>query len=95
MAKQKTKPNKNKALDFSRYIRWFWITFSAGFLLVILLFLSASWGLLGEMPDTTVLENPRTNLASEVISSDGKMISKFYFNDNRTPVDFNELPQII
>ena len=45
------------------------------------------------MPDHTVLENPRTNLASEIISSDGKTLGKFYFNDNRTPVDYKELPQ--
>ena len=44
------------------------------------------------MPDLEVLENPKTNLASEVISSDGKTLGKYYFNDNRTPVTFDELP---
>ena len=44
------------------------------------------------MPDLEVLENPKTNLASEVISSDGKTLGKYYFNDNRTPVSFEELP---
>ena len=44
------------------------------------------------MPDLEVLENPKTNLASEVISSDGKTLGKYYFNDNRTPVTFEELP---
>ena len=45
------------------------------------------------MPDHTVLENPKTNLATEIISSDAKTLGKFYFNDNRTPVDYDELPQ--
>ena len=93
MAKNKTTKSSNKAEDFSKYIRRFWMLFAAGLLAAILLFLSASWGLLGEMPDHTVLENPRTNLASEVISSDNKTLSKFYFEDNRTPVGFNDLPK--
>ncbi|WP_353777040.1 transglycosylase domain-containing protein [Winogradskyella sp. 3972H.M.0a.05] len=93
MAKKSTKSKKTESLDFSKHIRWFWITFSSGILGLLLLFLLASWGLLGEMPDHTVLENPRTNLASEVISSDGKLISKFYFNDNRTPIAYEDLPE--
>ena len=44
------------------------------------------------MPDLEVLENPKTKLASEVISSDNKTLGKYYFNDNRTPVTFEELP---
>ncbi len=88
MAKKKVAP-----LNFSKYIRWFWILFLSGVLFVALLFLLASWGAFGEMPDHTVLENPKTNLATEIISSDGKTLGKFYLNDNRTPVDYNELPQ--
>lgn len=79
--------------DFSKYVRWFWILFTGGVLSVILIFLLASWGFLGEMPDHTVLENPRTNLASEVISSDNKTLAKFYFEDNRTPVSYEDLPK--
>ena len=45
------------------------------------------------MPDHTVLENPETNLAAEIISSDGKTIGKFYLNDNRTPIEYDELPK--
>ena len=44
------------------------------------------------MPDLEVLENPKTNLASEIFTSDGKTLAKYYFNDNRTPVTFDELP---
>ena len=39
------------------------------------------------------LENPKNNLATEIISSDDKTLGKFYLNDNRTPVDYSELPQ--
>lgn len=84
---------KNTVEDFSKYIRWFWKLFVAGILFIILIFLLASWGAFGEMPDHTILENPKTNLATEIISSDGKTLGKFYLNDNRTPVDYSELPQ--
>ncbi|WP_194768257.1 penicillin-binding protein 1A [Tamlana sp. I1] len=87
-AKKETK----KGQDFSKYIRWFWILFLGGLLSIVFLFLLASWGAFGEMPDHTVLENPKTNLATEIISSDGKTLGKFYFNDNRTPVSYDELP---
>ncbi|GGG36098.1 penicillin-binding protein 1A [Bizionia arctica] len=92
MAKvQKKKTEKNQG--YSSYVRWFWKLFIAGLLFVVMLFLSASWGLFGELPDYTILENPKTNLATEIISSDGKTLGKFYFNDNRTPVGYNDLPQ--
>ena len=56
-------------------------------------FILASFGLFGSMPDHTALENPRTNLATEIISSDGKTLGKFYYEDNRTPVAYSELPK--
>ncbi|GAB1858586.1 transglycosylase domain-containing protein [Flavobacteriaceae bacterium MHTCC 0001] len=87
----KAKKEQVAVQNFSKYIRWFWMVFLGGILAVILVFLLASWGLFGEMPDHTVLENPKTNLATEIISSDGKTLGKFYFNDNRTPVGFDEL----
>jgi penicillin-binding protein 1A len=90
MAKGK---KKAASQDFSNYVRWFWRLFFGGFLAIILLFLLASWGIFGEMPDHTVLENPKTNLATEIISADGKTLGKFYLKDNRTPIDYDELPQ--
>ena len=90
MAKKK---QVNQTQGFQKYVRWFWISFLGGILGIILLFLLASWGVFGELPDYTVLENPKTNLATEIISSDAKTLAKFYFNDNRTPVDYDELPQ--
>jgi penicillin-binding protein 1A len=93
MAKKKVTKTKSEAVDFSKYIRLFWTLFGGGILAIILLFLFASWGLLGEMPDHTRLENPETNLATEIISSDGKTLGKFYFDDNRTPVAYENLPK--
>ena len=55
------------------------------------LFYLASIGKFGEMPDFRQLENPKTNFASEIISSDNQILGKYYFNDNRTPVDYDEI----
>ncbi|APX98829.1 penicillin-binding protein 1A [Lacinutrix venerupis] len=92
MAKTTTK-DKQEHQGFEKYVRWFWMLFLGGILSFTLLFLLASWSVFGEMPDHTVLENPKTNLATEIISSDGKTIGKFYFDDNRTPVKYDELPK--
>jgi len=87
MSKSKTK----KGNSFLKYIIYFWGLFLTGIGLVILLFLMAGWEVLGTMPSFEELENPETNLATEVISSDGKTLGK-YFLENRTPVRFEELP---
>lgn len=79
--------------DFEKYIRWFWILFLGGILFVFLLFFIASLGGFGKLPDYTQLENPETNLATEIISSDNKTLAKFYYNDNRTPVGYNDLSE--
>lgn len=89
MAKKRT----NKKTNFSKQKRWFWLLFICGISLIPVIFLLASFGAFGSMPDHTALENPRTNLATEVISSDGVTLGKFYYEDNRTPVSFKELPK--
>ncbi|MEP3208408.1 MAG: transglycosylase domain-containing protein [Maribacter sp.] len=83
---------KNKPSYF-KFIKWFWILFGIGALSVALLFLSASWGWLGPLPSYEALENPQTNLASQIISSDDELLGKFYLDDNRTDVPYEALPQ--
>jgi penicillin-binding protein 1A len=90
MAKAK---KKNKKTGFFKFIKWFWILFATGVLSAILIFLFASWGVFGELPLYEHLENPKTNLASEIFSSDDKTLGKFYLDDNRTPVKYDDLPE--
>ncbi|MEN8800158.1 MAG: biosynthetic peptidoglycan transglycosylase, partial [Flavobacteriaceae bacterium] len=90
MAKKKSTAKKG---SFYPFIKGFWILFGAGILAVLLLFLLASWGVFGEMPTFERLENPQTNLATEIISSDGETLGKLYLEDNRTWVPYQELPQ--
>lgn len=87
----KTKKEAEKRKEFSRYKSWFWTFFAVGISAIVLLFLLASWGVFGTMPTFEELENPETNLATEIISSDGKSLGKYY-NENRTPVRFEDLP---
>ena len=85
---------KKKTIDFKKYIQWFWGIVLSGVSFIVLIFLFASWGLLGVLPTFEELENPENNLATEVISSDGKTLGK-YATENRTPIKFKDLPQNI
>ncbi len=91
MATKKANKKKKTQNDVRRHIRTFWKLFAGCVLLVFLIFLLASWGIFGKLPDETSLENPEKNLATEIISSDGKTIGKFY-KENRTPVQYDSLP---
>lgn len=82
---EKTAPN------FKKYIKWFWLLCAGGFTSILLLFLLASWGVFGDLPTFEELENPENNLASEIISSDGKTLGT-YAIENRKPIRFNDLP---
>ena len=77
--------------NYKKYIKWFWLSFLGGILFIILLLFLASKGFLGYMPDFKVLENPKSNLSTQILSEDGKVIGKFYIKENRTPIRFDEL----
>ena len=83
---------KKKITNFSKYIKWFWGVILGSFLFICLLFLLASWGLFGKLPSFEELENPKEDLATEVISSDGKTLGKYYVKANRTPIKYKDLP---
>jgi len=89
MAKKK---GKQKLSAFRKYIRVLWGIFLLGVTGIIVLFGGAALGIFGPMPDLQQLENPRTNLATQIISSDGTILGKYYFDDNRTPIGFDEIP---
>lgn len=60
------------------------------FCFIIGVYFNLFW-LFGKMPTVDDLDNPKSEIASEVISSDGKILAK-YFYENRTPVNFEEIP---
>jgi len=89
MASKKVK--KQKSL-YNKYTSILWGLFLLSIIGVFTLFGGAALGFYGPMPDLQQLENPRTNLASQIISSDGEILGKYYFDENRTPIAFNEIP---
>lgn len=92
MAKAMSKSKKpEQDSGNGKYIKWFWLLFGSGIVLLFLVFLLTSWGVFGRLPDETVLENPETNLATEIVDSQGETLGKFY-KENRTPVKFDSLP---
>lgn len=60
------------------------------FTFIVCLNFNLFW-LFGKMPGVDDLDNPKSEIASEIISSDGKMIGKFFF-ENRSPLTFDEIP---
>ncbi|WP_396139769.1 penicillin-binding protein 1A [Flavobacterium sp.] len=84
--------NNTPVKDIKYYQKKFWKLFFYGLGVMALFFTLASWGFFGSMPSFEDLENPESNLATEVISSDGITIGKFY-NENRTPIKYQDLPQ--
>lgn len=89
--KESAKKKEKKGVSKHKWVLIFWEVFAVGILLIVLLFLFASWGVFGKMPTFEQLENPETNLATEVFSADGQTIGKYY-QENRTPVTFDQLP---
>lgn len=83
---------KKVTTNFKKYLLWFWGIVLGVILIIFALFYITSDGGFGALPTFEELENPQTNLATEVISSDGVTIGK-YAKENRTPVKFKELPE--
>ena len=78
-----------------RSVQLLWRIFFGGFLLLILLFLCANFGLFGKMPSLEELQNPEADLASEIYTSDGELMGKYY-SENRSEVKYNEIsPNVI
>ena len=80
---------------FKKYLRIFWIVIITPLLLLLLLVLGAAGGLFGKLPSFEELENPQTFLATEVYSSDGKILGKYYVQ-NRSNIQYKDIsPYVI
>jgi penicillin-binding protein 1A len=78
-----------------RSVKILWRVFIGGFLLLVLLFTCAYFGLFGKMPSVEQLQNPEADLASEIYSADGVLMGKYY-SENRSEVKYNEIsPNVI
>lgn len=90
MDKKQNKANGNG----SKAIRNLWIIFGVFLVLIVLFFVCVAKGVFGTMPSFEELENPQTNLATEIISADGKVLGTYYV-ENRSNVRYAELSPYI
>ena len=72
-----------------KIIKWFWILFSAPVLLVMTL-IGLVWAF-ADIPSFEELENPDSNLATQVIADDGSTILSTFHIENRSFVTYQEL----
>lgn len=79
-----------KSRNENEWVKWFWKWYLISLLFIALFFTALSLGWLGFMPSFEELENPKSKLASEVISADQKVLGSFYL-ENRSNVHYNEL----
>ncbi|NRB64882.1 MAG: transglycosylase domain-containing protein [Saprospiraceae bacterium] len=74
---------------YSQVVKSLWILLFTGIIAVCLLFIVLSFS---DLPSVKQLENPRTDVATQVYGSNGKVIGRYY-TQNRVPVSFEELDQ--
>lgn len=82
---------KEQFAVYKQQIKWFWRIFFIGAGVVMLFIILLSFGVFGKLPSFEELENPRSNLSTQIISSDGELLGRFY-RENRTNATFKELP---
>ena len=73
-----------------KIVKCWWILLTAPFLLLLLclLFVAA----FADLPSFEELENPKSNLATQLISCDGEVFNTYHI-ENRSYVSFEELPK--
>jgi penicillin-binding protein 1A len=81
---------KNKQTVPRKYVVWFWMAVLAAPILIALHLMAIGLGLYGSLPSLEELENPKSNQASVILSSDGKLLGS-YFAENRSNVKAADL----
>ena len=84
--------NTEKKVSFKKYLIILWSLVFFGLISVVVIFKLVAMGAFGPLPTFEELENPESLFATEIISADGVTLGKF-FKENRTPVEFEDLPQ--
>ncbi len=92
-SRQRLRSNRNRS--HRPYAIGFWVVYFLGLGGVALIFYLGATGVLGQIPSFEQIENPKSNLASELYSSDGVLLGKYYYQ-NRSAVGFDQLsPQLV
>ncbi|MBX9853763.1 MAG: transglycosylase domain-containing protein [Cytophagaceae bacterium] len=78
---------------YSRLTAFFWISFVCGisFIALCIYLVSINYNnLFGKMPSLEKLENPKSEVASELYTSDNVLLGKYYL-ENRSPVEYEQI----
>ena len=70
---------------------WFWSIFALGLASIILIFWLITKGALGYLPPLDELQNPKNKFATEVISSDMQLLGRYYRQENRVGVNYEDI----
>ena len=89
MSRNVPKPAK-PPVPVARYIYIFWGIIASSFLGFVLFLLLVGAGAFGALPSFEDLENPKNALATEIYTSDGKVLGKYYIQ-NRSYTRYDEL----
>ena len=90
MEKNVTKQTDNKTFK-KRFLAYFWSIFSVGVVSIVALFGMITQGWLGYLPPLDELQNPKNKFATEVISSDLQLLGRYYRNENRVGVTYDDI----
>lgn len=88
--KRESKQSKLTEEDVKRYTKRLWQVFLVIVGLACLFILSIRIGVFGKLPSFQELENPKSNLASEVLSEELEVLGTYY-KHNRSNVKYSEL----
>ena len=80
----------NSKTTKSQIIRWMWIAVMVPVAAAAVMLLLAAVGAFGRIPSFEELENPKSNLATEVYADNGKVLGSF-FVQNRSYVQYADL----
>ena len=70
---------------------WFWSIFALGIISILLIFWLITKGALGYLPPLEELQNPKNKFATEVISSDMQLLGRYYRQENRVGVNYEDI----
>ncbi len=89
------KSKKQTQRSLTKFVVLFWFCVLLGFVGVVGLMYAIEKEVFGKLPDFKELENPKSALASEVYSTDGHVIGKYY-SENRSNTTYEDLsPNLI
>ena len=77
-------------------VKILWRLVFAGISMFLVVLFLIVFGVFGKLPSLQELENPQSNLASEIYTDDGKTLMGKFYTENRSPVNYNDIsPNVI